>query len=88
MSRPATSCPGDKVEMAKEAALGEVDDEVNGRVEPGKMGIGEPQEVESKLDKKRRIRSIRIVNVVAFVFSVGFSIVFTGTFPYLKQVGW
>jgi hypothetical protein len=43
-------------------------------------------ELETPEDRKLRIRGLWICHVVTFVFSLSFSIVFTGVFPYLQQV--
>lgn len=43
-------------------------------------------ELETPEERKLRIRGLWIVHVVTFVFSLSFSIVFTGVFPYLQQV--
>ena len=43
-------------------------------------------ELETPEERKLRIRGIWICHVVTFVFSLSFSIVFTGVFPYLQQV--
>ena len=42
--------------------------------------------LETSEDRKLRIRGLWICHVVTFVFSLSFSIVFTGVFPYLQQV--
>lgn len=54
-------------------------------------GVGEqpprpPQERESEAEKKLRYWSIRIAHLTMFTFTVGFSIVLTGVYPYLKEV--
>ena len=43
-------------------------------------------ELETPEERKLRIRGLWICHVVTFVFSLSFSIVFTGVFPYLQQV--
>jgi hypothetical protein len=45
-----------------------------------------PQEVETPEEKRVRMWSIRIVQVAMLIFSIGFSIILTGVFPYMKQV--
>ena len=42
--------------------------------------------LETPEERKLRIRGLWICHVVTFVFSLSFSIVFTGVFPYLQQV--
>ena len=41
---------------------------------------------ESEYDKKTRIRSIRITQIMSFIFALGFSSVITGIYPYLQEV--
>ena len=43
-------------------------------------------ELETPFERKLRLRGLWICHVVTFVFSLSFSIVFTGVFPYLQQV--
>ena len=43
-------------------------------------------ELETPEERKLRLRGLWICHVVTFVFSLSFSIVFTGVFPYLQQV--
>ena len=43
-------------------------------------------ELETQDERKLRLRSLWICHIVTFVFSLSFSIVFTGVFPYLQQV--
>lgn len=45
-----------------------------------------PLERETEAEKKLRYRSIRIAHLTMFTFSVGFSVVLTGVYPYLKEV--
>ena len=45
-----------------------------------------PLELESQTEKKVRYRSIRIGQVALLIFSIGFSIVLTGVYPYMTQV--
>ena len=45
-----------------------------------------PIELESQTEKKVRYRSIRIGQVALLIFSIGFSIVLTGVYPYMTQV--
>ena len=42
--------------------------------------------LETPEERKLRLRSLWICHIVTFVFSLSFSIVFTGVFPYLQQV--
>jgi len=42
--------------------------------------------LETPEERKLRIRGLWICHVVTFVFSLSFSIVFTGVFPYLQQI--
>ena len=42
--------------------------------------------LESDAKRKRRINSLRILNLVGFTFSLSFSIILTGAFPYLKEL--
>ena len=42
--------------------------------------------LETPEERKLRIRGLWICHVVTFVFSLSFSIVFTGVFPYMQQV--
>ena len=42
--------------------------------------------LETPDERKLRLRSLWICHIVTFVFSLSFSIVFTGVFPYLQQV--
>jgi ceroid-lipofuscinosis MFS transporter 7 len=42
--------------------------------------------VEDPADRKSRMRSIYIIHFAMLIFSLGFSIILTGVYPYLKQV--
>ena len=44
------------------------------------------EENESEIEMRNRVKSFRILNVVGFTFSVSFSIILTGAFPYLKEL--
>lgn len=44
------------------------------------------QERETNAQRRARILSIYIVHIGMFIFSLGFSIVLTGVYPYMKQV--
>ena len=48
--------------------------------------ITSPQDLESASDKKRRFRSIRISQTALFGTAMGFSVILTGVYPYMKQV--
>ena len=44
------------------------------------------EKLETKDERKARIRSIWVIYIETFIFAISFSIVITGVFPYLKQV--
>ena len=41
---------------------------------------------EDPSERKSRMRSIYIIHFAMLIFSLGFSIILTGVYPYLKQV--
>jgi len=41
---------------------------------------------ESVMERRERIRSLRILNFAGFTFALSFAIVLTGAFPYLKEL--
>ena len=49
------------------------------------MSVNHDEE-ELPLVKASRIRSIRIAQIAAFVFALGFSVMIAGVFPYLREV--
>jgi len=42
--------------------------------------------MENLAERRSRLRSIYIIHFAMFIFSLGFSIILTGVYPYLKQV--
>ena len=48
--------------------------------------ITSPQDLESASDKRRRFTSIRISQTALFSTAMGFSVILTGVYPYMKQV--
>ena len=44
------------------------------------------KELETPKERQLRLRSLWILHIVTFIFSLSFSIVFTGVYPYLLQV--
>ena len=42
--------------------------------------------LETPKERQLRLRSLWILHIVTFIFSLSFSIVFTGVYPYLLQV--
>ena len=42
--------------------------------------------IETLQEQKGRLRSIWIVHIGTFIFSLSFSVVITGVYPYLRQV--
>ena len=45
-----------------------------------------PRDLESASDRSKRIRSIRISQTSLFTSAMGFSVILTGVYPYMKQV--
>ncbi len=56
-------------------------EEMNAHKEEAMMGANE-----SKEDRRSRMRSLYIVHSGMFIFMLGYSIIITGVFPYMKQV--
>ena len=54
--------------------------------EGGSASSLNPNLIETPEEKSKRMRSIKIVHLAMFVFSLGFSIVITGVYPYMQQV--
>lgn len=48
--------------------------------------IVHPIKLETKFERDTRYRSIRVVQVAMFIFAIGFSIILTGVYPYMKQL--
>lgn len=43
-------------------------------------------DLETEDEKRARIRSLWVINILTFIFALSFSIVITGVLPYLRQV--
>ncbi|TRY68880.1 hypothetical protein TCAL_11023 [Tigriopus californicus] len=77
------SDPSDKIKKGLDIPLedgGDKGDDVKG----GEFLSG--QQRETKSQRRARILSIYIVHIGMFIFSLGFSIVLTGVYPYMKQL--
>ena len=69
--------------MRRKKELWESKEEKEGNGTTADIGT---ENLETRDERKSRIRSIWIIYIEMFIFAISFSIVITGVLPYLRQV--